>query len=156
MSSGDSLEVETSVNSFASLKSVTVPKTIADRCNLLGGGSQEVETSVNSFGIGNPGSLRGCQRQSQTGAMYAGGSLEVETSLKSFGTVDPGSLRGCQSQSKTDAMYRGGSKLVCEDAKDSSKSYILNQIKQRVTIRTAHEYRKAKRRNDMARWLKFI
>ena len=73
------------------------------------GDSLEVETSVNSFGIGNPGSLRGCQRQSQTGAMYSGGSLEVETSLKSFGTVDPGSLRGCQRQSQTDAMYTGGS-----------------------------------------------
>ena len=57
------------------------------------GDSLEVETSVNSSGIGNPGSLRGCQRQSQTGAVYSGGSLEVETSLKSFGTVDPGSLR---------------------------------------------------------------
>ena len=49
---------------------------------MYSGDSLEVETSVNSFGIGNPGSLRGCQRQSQTGAMYSGGSLEVETSLK--------------------------------------------------------------------------
>ena len=56
---------------------------------MYSGDSLEVETRVNSFSIGNPGSLRGCQRQSQTGAMYTGGSLEVETSLKSFGTVDP-------------------------------------------------------------------
>ena len=82
MSSGDSLEVETSVNSFASLKTVMVPKT---------------------FGTVDPGRLRGCQRQSQTDAMYTGGSLEVETSLKSFGTGDPGSLRGCQRQSQTGA-----------------------------------------------------
>ena len=79
-----------------------MPKTVADRCNVLGD-SLEVETSVNSFGIENPGSLRGCQIQSQTGAMYSGGSIEVETSLKSFGTVDPGSLQGCQRQSQTDA-----------------------------------------------------
>ena len=65
---------------------------------MYSGDSLEVETSVNSFCIMNPGSLRGCQRQSQTGAMYSGGSLEVETSLRSFGTVDPGSLRGCQRQ----------------------------------------------------------
>ena len=63
---------------------------------MYSGDSLEVETSVSSFGIGNPGSLRGCQRQSQTDAMYTGGSLEVETSLKSFGTGDPGSLRGCK------------------------------------------------------------
>ena len=96
---------------------------------MYSGDSLEVETSLKSW---NPESLRGCQRQSQTGAMYSGGSLEVETSLKSFGTVDPGSLRGCQKQSQTDAMYRGGSKLalsclapgileVCEGAKDSSR-----------------------------------
>ena len=99
---------------------------------MYSGDSLEVETSVNSFSIGNPGSLRVCQRQSQTDAMYTGGSLEVETSLKSFGTVDPGSLRRCQRQSQTDAMYRGGSILalsrlapgileVCEVAKDSSR-----------------------------------
>ena len=75
---------------------------------MYSGGSQEVETSVNSFGIGNPGSLRGCQRQSQTGAMYSGGSLEVETSLKSFGTVDPGSLRGCQKQRRPMQCTREG------------------------------------------------
>ena len=46
---------------------------------MYSGDSLEVETSVNLFGIGNPGSLRGCQRQSQTGAMSSGGSLEVES-----------------------------------------------------------------------------
>ena len=85
-----------------------VPKTVADRCKKLKR-LPRVETSVNSFATGNPGSLRGCQRQSQTDAMYSGGSLEVETSLKSIGTVDPGSLRECQRQSQTDAMYTGGS-----------------------------------------------
>ena len=49
---------------------------------MYSGDSLEVETSLNSFGIGNPGSLLGCQIQSQTGAMYSGGSLEVETSLE--------------------------------------------------------------------------
>ena len=48
---------------------------------MYSGDSLEVETSVNSFCIVNPGSLRGCQRQSQTGAMSTEGSLEVETSL---------------------------------------------------------------------------
>ena len=65
---------------------------------MYSGGSLEVETSLKSFGTVDPGSLRGCQKQSQTDAMYTGGSLEVETSLKSFGTGDPGSLRGCQRQ----------------------------------------------------------
>ena len=43
---------------------------------MYSGDSLEVETSVNSFGIGNPGSLRGCQRQSQTGARNSRDSLE--------------------------------------------------------------------------------
>ena len=51
-----------------------------------------------------PGSLRGRQRQLQTGSMYSGGSLEVETSLRSFGTGVPGSLRGRQRQSQTGAI----------------------------------------------------
>ena len=70
------------------------------------GGSLEVESSLKSFGTVDPGSLRGCQRQQQTGAMNSGDSLEVETSLKSW---NPGSLRGCQRQSQTGAMYSGGS-----------------------------------------------
>ena len=48
---------------------------------MYSGDSLEVETSVNSFGIGNPGSLRGCQRQSQTDAMYTGGSLKSKLAL---------------------------------------------------------------------------
>ena len=59
---------------------------------MYSGDSLEVESSVNSFGIGNPGSLRGCQKQSQTSAMNSGDSLEVESGLNSFGTRDPGSL----------------------------------------------------------------
>ena len=60
---------------------------------MYSGDSLEVKTSVNLFGIGNPGSLRGCQRQSQTGAMSSGGSLEVESGLNSFGT---GFLKVCE------------------------------------------------------------
>ena len=60
---------------------------------MYSGDSLEVETSVNLFGIGNPGSLQGCQRQSQTGAMSSGGSLEVESGLNSFGT---GFLKVCE------------------------------------------------------------
>ena len=60
---------------------------------MYSGDSQEIETSVNLFDIGNPGSLRGCQRQSQTGAMSSGGSLEVESGLNSFGT---GFLKVCE------------------------------------------------------------
>ena len=76
---------------------------------MYSGDSLKVETSVNSFEIGNTGSLRGCQRQSQTGAMYSGGSLEVEISVKSFGIGNPGSLRWCQIQSQTGLVYSGGS-----------------------------------------------
>ena len=59
---------------------------------MYSGDSLEVESSVNSFGIGNPGSLRGCQKQSQTGAMNSGDSLKVKSGLNLFGTRDPGSL----------------------------------------------------------------
>ena len=57
----------------------------------------------------DPGSLRGCQRQYQTGAMYSGDSIEVETSVNSFCIGNHGSLRGCQIQKQTGAMYSGGS-----------------------------------------------
>ena len=55
---------------------------------MYSGNSLEVETSVNSFCTVDPGSLRGCQRQKQTGAMYSGDSLEVETSVNSFGMLE--------------------------------------------------------------------
>ena len=60
---------------------------------MYSGDSLEVESSINSFGIVNPGSLRGYQRQSQTGALSSGGSLEVESGLNSFGT---GFLKVCE------------------------------------------------------------
>ena len=61
------------------------------------GGSLEVETSLKSFGTVDPGSLRECQRQSQTDAMYRGGSKLALSRLA------PGILE------------------VCEGAKDSSR-----------------------------------
>ena len=68
--------------------------TVADRCNVL----WRVPISRNkSFGTVDPGSLRGCQRQSQTDAMYRGGSKLALSRLA------PGILE------------------VCEGAKDSSR-----------------------------------
>ena len=61
------------------------------------GGSLEVETSLKSFGTVDPGSLRRCQRQSQTDAMYRGGLILALSRLA------PGTLE------------------VCEGAKDSSR-----------------------------------
>ena len=48
---------------------------------MYSGGSLEVETSLKSFGTVDPGSLRGCQKQSQTDAMYSGDSLESKLAL---------------------------------------------------------------------------
>ena len=77
-----------------SWKSARVPKTVAVRYS---GGSLEVETSLKSIGSVDAGSLRGCQRQSQTDATYRGGSKLALSRLA------PGILE------------------VCEGAKDSSR-----------------------------------
>ena len=59
-----------------------------------------------------PGSLRGCQRQSQTGSMYSGGSQRSKMALTGLAPTVPGSLRGCQRQSQTGSMYSGGSQKI--------------------------------------------
>ena len=57
-----------------------------------------------------PGSLRGCQRQSQTGSMYSGGSQKVENGLNWFGTEGSWKSEGVKDSRRPVQCTREGPK----------------------------------------------
>ena len=76
MYSGGSQKDENGLNWFGtegSWKSARASKTVADRFNVLGRVPKRSKMALTGLAPKVPGSLRGRQRQSQTGSMYSGG-----------------------------------------------------------------------------------